>query len=406
MPPLGLLTREFEGALEASQPPGRTGSGVYNDGMATHADVIIVGGGVIGLTTAYYLAKQGVAVSILDRGDLGREASWAGAGIIPPGNVARARTPFDRLRAVSAATFPDLSRALLEETGIDNGYLPCGGIELIEDDEPSIEPWLDEGIAFQAMSNAELKRLAPGLSAEAGRGYFLPGMAQVRNPRHLKALIAACELLAVGLVPSSEVFSLVRQGDRVSAVETEEGRVAGGKFLIAAGAWTDELLAPHGWRPGVRPIRGQIALLKSVRLELRSILLQGKCYLVPRGDGLVLVGATEEDAGFNSRPTAGGIAGLLAFAERLVPGLAEAYVERCWAGLRPGSPDGLPFLGMVPGFSNLFVAAGHFRSGIQLSPATGLMMTDLLTGQQPTVPLAPFRLDRPSAPAGQTAFRS
>jgi glycine oxidase len=374
--------------------------------MATHPDVVIVGGGVIGLTTAYYLAKEGVSVSVLDRGDLGREASWAGAGIIPPGNVSRARTPFDRLRAVSAATYPDLSKALMEGSGIDNGYLACGGIELIEDDEPSIEPWIEEGIAFQAMSNADLKRLAPGLSAEAGRGYFLPGMAQVRNPRHLKALIAACELLAVGLLPSSEALGLVRQGDRIVAVETEGGRIEAGRFLLAAGAWTDELLAPLGLRPRVRPIRGQIALLKSLRMELRSIVLRGKCYLVPRGDGLVLVGATEEDAGFESRPTASGIAGLLAFAETLVPGLAEAYVERCWAGLRPGSPDGLPFLGTVPGYSNLFVAAGHFRSGIQLSPATGLVMTDLLLGRQPAIPLVPFRLDRPVAPTAQTAFRS
>jgi glycine oxidase len=374
--------------------------------MATHADVVIVGGGVIGLTTAYYLAREGVSVSILDRGDLGREASWAGAGIIPPGNVAHARTPFDRLRAMSAATFPDLSRALLDDTGIDNGYVPCGGIELVEDDEPSVQPWLDEGIAFQAMTNAELKHLAPGLSSEAGGGYFLPGMAQVRNPRHLKALIAACELLAVGLLPCREVLSLVRQGERISAVETEDGPVEGGKFLIAAGAWTDELLGPLGWRPGVRPIRGQIALLKCLTMELRSIVLRGKCYLVPRGDGLVLVGATEEDAGFASRPTARGIAGLLAFAEKLVPRLAQAYVERCWAGLRPGSPDGLPFLGQVPGYSNLLVAAGHFRAGIQLSPATGVVMTDLLLDREPTIPLAPFRLDRPPALSGQTAFRS
>jgi glycine oxidase len=120
----------------------------------------------------------------------------------------------------------------------------------------------------------------------------------------------------------------------------------------------------------------------------------------------VLVGSTEEEAGFEKRTTAMAIQGLLAFAQALVPELANADVERCWAGLRPGSADGLPFLGRVPGIHNLFVAAGHFRSGIQLSPATGLVMTELMVGKKPTIPLDAFRLDRRPSPLGQTAFRS
>jgi glycine oxidase len=374
--------------------------------MAGHPDVVIAGGGVIGLSVAYYLAKEGVSVTVLDRGDFGREASWAGAGIIPPGNAGRARAPLDCLRAVSSGIYAALSKSLREETGIDNGYMVCGGIELLEDGAPQTEPWLEEGIAFQPMKNVELRQVYADLSPDVGAGYFLPGMAQVRNPRHLKALVAACEQLAVGLMPDCAVLSLVRNGDRILAAETEQGRVDGGQFLIASGAWTDRLLAPLGWQPGVKPIRGQIALVDTGRAESRPIVMHGRRYVVPRGDGRVLVGSTEEDAGFDSRPTAGGISGLLAFAEWLVPGLARATLERSWAGLRPGNPDGLPFLGLVPGFSNLFVAAGHFRSGIQLSPATGLVMTELLLGRPPTVPLAPFRLNRPPVPAGQTAFRS
>jgi glycine oxidase len=374
--------------------------------MTRHPDVVIVGGGVIGLTVAYYLAKAGASATLLDRGHFGREASWAGAGIIPPGNAARAATPFDRLRAISSASFPELSRSLHEETEIDNGYRVCGGIELLEDGAPETETWRTEAIDFQSLDNSELRRLVPELALEAGSGYFLPDMAQVRNPRHLKALVAACEQLAVGLMPDGRAHSLVRKGDRVVAVETEQGRIEGGQFLVTAGAWTDDLLAPLGWGPGIRPVRGQIALLDSGNALARPIVLRGKRYLVPRGDGHVLVGATEEDAGFDARPTAGGISGLLAFAEALMPSLEQATLIRCWAGLRPGTPDGLPYLGHVPGLANLFVASGHFRSGIQLSPGTGMVMTDLLLGRQPAVSLVPFRLDRPLAPTARAAFRS
>jgi glycine oxidase len=374
--------------------------------MAVQPDVLILGGGVIGLTTAYYLAGEGISVSVADRGEFGRQASWAGAGILPPGNPARARSAVEHFHAVSSSTFPALSSALREETGIDNGYVACGGVELLGGGELPVNSWREEGIQFEELDGAGLRRLEPGLTQDVDHGYFLPGMAQVRNPRHLRALVAACEHRAVGLLPGCGTTTLVRRGDRIVSVDTEEGPLSADRFLVAAGAWTDELLAPLGWRSLIAPVRGQIALLAIGNTSARPILSHGKRYLVPRLDGRVLVGSTEEDAGFDSRPTAGGVAGLLEFVRWLVPSLADATLERCWAGLRPGSPDGLPFLGLVPGCSNLFVAAGHFRAGIQLSPATGQVMTDLLLGRTPAVPLAPFRPDRPVTPPAGAAFRS
>ena len=199
---------------------------------------------------------------------------------------------------------------------------------------------------------------------------------------------------------------LVRNGSHIEAVETDQGRLLAERYLIATGAWTDGLLEPLGLRPGVRPIRGQIALLNTGTAQRWPLLLHGKRYLVPRGDGRVLVGSTEEDAGFEAHTTASAIAGLLDFAATLVPELGQAAVERCWAGLRPGSPDGKPFLGAVPGIDNLFIAAGHFRAGIQLSPATALVMKEVLLGEKATIALDDFRLDRPPSPPARTAFRS
>jgi glycine oxidase len=375
--------------------------------MTEHPDVLIIGGGVIGLTTAYFLAEAGLTVTVADRGDLGHEASWAGAGIIPPGNPRRARTGFDLLRAHSSATYPALSAALREQTGIDNGYTVCGGLELITSEEDlAADEWRGEGIAFQELTGAELRRREPALAPGLDRAYFLPDMAQVRNPRHLKALQAACAARGVGLRAGCPVRRFVFRGGRIEAAEAERERLTAGRYLLAAGAWTDALLEPLGWRPGIRPVRGQIALLDTGTPGPRPLLLCGKRYLVPRGDGRLLIGSTEEDAGFDARPTAGAIADLLRFGATLVPALAGATLERCWAGLRPGSPDGLPFLGAVPGQDNLFIAAGHYRAGIQLSPATALVMKEVLLGQRPTVPLDDFRLGRPPAPPAQAAFRS
>jgi glycine oxidase len=358
------------------------------------------------LTTAYYLANDGVRVLLLDCGDLGRQASWAGAGIVPPGNSKRASTPYDLLRAHSSEMYPALSRQLHERCGLDNGYVVCGGVEVVETpDATAVAAWRDEGIVFEEWNTRILSERLPHIGASISRAYYVPQMAQVRNPRHLQALIACCQLAGVQFQTNCAMRGFVRDGDRIGSVETDAGRLPASRYLLAAGAWSGGLLEQVGWQPGIRPVRGQMALLKTTT-ALGPILLHGKRYIVPRLDGHVLVGSTEEEADFDARPTASAIAELLAFATELAPPLADASVERCWAGLRPGSPDGLPFLGLVPGWRNLFVAAGHFRSGIQLSPATGMVMKQLLMGATPTIPLETFRLDRPTSTPSKTAFRS
>jgi glycine oxidase len=363
--------------------------------MSEFPDILILGGGVIGLTTAYFLAREGARVEILEKGEFGQEASWAGAGILPPGNPAEAHTPFDLLRAHSVALFPTLSADLCERTRIDNGYLRCGGLEFLgQRAHAGAEEWRGAGVEQEMLDEPAARRLEPALAGGLGRACHLAGLAQVRNPRHLKALVAGCVTWRVRLQSGCPAFGFQRRGQRITAVETADGPRAAGQFLLATGAWTDPLLAGMGWRPGIRPIRGQIALLNPGRPVLRKVLLWGAKYLVPRPDGRVLIGSTEEDAGFDKRTTSLAIADLLVLGARLVPSLEQAHVEHCWAGLRPGSPDGLPFLGRVPDLDNLFLSAGHFRAGIQLSPGTALVMKELLLKQPLTLPLEAFSVER------------
>jgi glycine oxidase len=184
-------------------------------------------------------------------------------------------------------------------------------------------------------------------------------------------------------------------------------RLVAGRFLVAAGAWSEGLLEPLGVRPGVHPVRGQIVLLNRPSPPLAHVVMMRKQYLVPREDGRVLVGSTEEpEAGFDKWPTPAGVTELLAFVSRLAPRWSGAEVEKCWAGLRPGSPDGLPFIGPAPGWENLFVAAGHFRAGVQLSIGTAQAVVEHFTGKPTSVPLEAFALDRKPDANVRQAFRS
>ena len=369
--------------------------------MKAHAEIVIAGGGIIGLTTAWFLARTGARVTVIERGDFGAEASWAGAGIIPPGNLEHAATPDDQLRARSSAAFTTLSAKLQELTGIDNGYRVCGGVEyLAGDHEDTLAAWKQEQIAFELVQ-------PPGFHSNES-AYLLPGMAQVRNPRHVRAVLAACRHAGVALHDQATISGFDRTGNYITAaILTNGDRIAGGRFLIAAGAWSEHLLRPFGIACGIHPVRGQMVLLKTPEPVFQRILLADKCYLVPREDGHVLVGSTEEpEAGFVKATTPEAIDGLLDFAVSLVPALAGARMVSSWAGLRPGSADGRPSLGRVGDIGNLYLAAGHFRAGIQLSPATAEIMSDLLLDREPAIDLADFRPGRKPGPFVRPAFHS
>jgi glycine oxidase len=380
--------------------------------MSRAHDVVIVGGGVIGLSIAYALARQGLVPTVVDRRDLGREASWAGAGLIPPAGERTAAHPRVALRSWSARLYPDWSAALAEETGIDCGYRRTGGVDVAWTEEEvtalkvTAGRWRSEGVAYERLSAGDFTRVEPALNPELKAVYYLPDRAQVRNPRLLRALLAAVSGRGGRLKPWHGVEGFEVRGDRVTAVRTAAGDLPCDLVVVSAGAWSGHLLEPVGVRAPTPPLKGQIVLLRGDRPLIRRIVEHDKNYLVPRDDGLILVGATEENAGFDKEPTARAARDLLETALRLCPCLREAQVEATWAGLRPGSFDASPYIDSAPGLANLIVATGHRRAGLQLAPATAEIVADLVLGRPPRLDLGPFRLGREPDSTDDEAVRS
>ena len=373
-------------------------------------DCVLIGGGVIGLSLACELGRAGLRVCVLERGEPGREASWAGAGIIPPGATASQADPLQRLIAYSSRLHPKWAGRLLDETGIDTEYRPCGGYYVAQDSQElddlvgGASRLRDLGVDVQWSSRSDLEMLGKSLGTVPPGAYFLPGEARLRNPRHLKALSTAAERYGVTLLSHTPAISAMIRGDRIAAIQTPRGPIEAGDYCLTAGSWTGALASQLGFNAEIKPIRGQVVLLRADARPFESVINAGLRYLVPRDDGRILVGSTMEDVGFDCSTTAECVSGLLAFALRLAPKLASCAVERTWAGLRPAAADGLPILGRLPHWENGWIASGHFRNGLTLSTGTAEIMACLIRGEPPTLdplPFSPARFEqRASAEAG------
>ncbi len=376
-------------------------------------DIAIVGGGAIGLSLAWELAQQGQRVCVLDRQQIGRAASWAGAGILPPTSHSQApsdsqpRDPYEQLRALSHQLHGQWAEQLRELTGIDNGFRRCGGLYLATRAGEAAAlgaqamQWGEEGIIAQRLSPDQLIGLEPELAAavHAQRirvAYHLPDECQLRNPRHLQALAAACRIAGVTFVEQAEVEAVEPHGRgyllRTTNPQTQV--IESPQVCLCSGAWADHWLRHFGGTQAIYPMRGQMLLYRCPRAWLTRVVNEGHRYLVPREDGYLLVGSNEEEVGFTPGTTPEVLESLRQWATGFLPQLETLEPEKSWSGFRPATIDGFPFLGKLPGFDNLYLAAGHYRSGLHLSPGTAVCMADVILGRSPRLDLSAFRITR------------
>jgi len=353
-------------------------------------DVAVVGGGVIGLACAWRLAGAGASVVVLEREEPGAGASRVAAGMLAP--VGESDFGEDRLldqTLAAAEAYPAFVAELESVSGLETGYARCGALHVALDRDEAAELRRRHelhrrlGLEAEWLGPRACRRLEPGLAPSFNGGVHVPGEAVV-DPRALvAALRVAAREAGVEVRAGVEVAGAVLEGDRITGLRMTEGEEIGcGNAVLAAGAWSGAAeLLPAEARPPVRPVKGQILELRGPAGEpvCERIMGSERVYVVPRGDGRVIVGATVEEMGFDTRVTAGGVHELLREAYRLLPDVAELELVEATAGLRPGTPDNLPLVG--PGaVDGLVLATGHFRNGILLAPLAAEAVVAAVTG--------------------------
>lgn len=372
-------------------------------------DVAVIGGGIIGALVALRLAQRGASVTVIDRGIPGGEASSAAAGILGPQMEAHAPGPLLDLALVSRALYPKLAAELRDATGIDVGFDRSGVLAVALDERGEVDleerhRWqVERGLSVERLSGVEARFREPALGPAVRAALEFPDDARVDAGALTRACIRAAAQVGVRFVAGRQVRRVAVEDGVATGVELDADRLAAGAVVVAAGSWAGSLEGTGLPATAVRPVRGQIVSLAFLPAMLRRVVaVRGRGYVVPRLDGTVIAGSTMEHVGFDKATTVDGIARILSLASALVTWFGEARVTGIWSGLRPDTEDHLPLLGESASVRGLFLATGHFRSGILLAPITGDAIAELIATGRSTMNLAPFSVDRLATTIGSS----
>jgi glycine oxidase len=352
-----------------------------------NSDFLIIGGGIAGLSTAHRLLQQGASITILERGKIGQEASWAGGGILSPLCPWNYPDEVTRLTTRGAELFSAWSKELHAATGINPEYESSGMLVLPPFDAQAAILWCATHHAYIVHQVRATDYNLP-MQDDA---LYLPETAQIRNPRLLRALRQHVESLGGQISEQCEVTDIVVENGRVQAIVTSGGNLDAQNYIVTAGAWSKEILGRHALQLDIKPIRGQMLLFKFDVPPLHHIVLQDDLYLIPRRDGHLLVGSTLEDVGFNQCTTLEARSMLWQRAQKLLPALYDMPPVQHWAGLRPASPHNIPTIGRHPQLSNLYLNSGHFRYGVTMAPASAEILVNEIIGAQQPFDVEPYR---------------
>ena len=336
-------------------------------------NILIIGGGIIGLASALQLHSDGARVTVLERNAIGQEASWAGGGILSPLLPWHYPEGLSGLCAASATMFPDWLDGLRTPEATDPEYWACGMRVLPPFDMPQLPP-------IHPLYTYEIQ----------DETLQLPNVAQARNPRLLRYLHEAVLHRGITLLEYAGDAHLVSDSQAVQHVVSAHGHHTADAYVVAAGAWSQHVLAAHPPRKTIAPIRGQMLLFEANIGVLNEILYRQGIYLIPRRDGHILAGSTLEDVGFDKGTTEAARHHLWQQALSMLPTLRNVRIERQWSGLRPGSPNNIPTIARHPHISNLYLNAGHFRYGVTLSPISARLLSDLIMGRSPCMDTTPY----------------
>jgi glycine oxidase len=363
-----------------------------------HLDVAIAGGGLIGSAIALELAQAGLSVGVFEKGEPGREASWASAGILSPAPEAPGMIPIVPLAKASMGLYPGFVANVEEMSGQSVGFRPFGTMDALfsrdatRDLSTLIALHHGLGLRAEPLRPEEARELEPALSPEVEAAALRPEEASVDNRALTRAVLLAAQKSGAEIFPNHDAEAIWREKGRCAGLKLRDENVSAKWTVIAAGCFSANIKGVAAYAP-VRPAKGQMISMRADELKIERVLWSEKIYIVPRNDGRILAGASVEYVGFDKHVTAGAVEKILSDAIELVPGLANARIEETWAGLRPDSPDHLPILGPTD-LDGLLMATGHFRSGVLLTPVTARLMREWITQQWVSVDwerLSPMR---------------
>jgi D-amino-acid dehydrogenase len=374
----------------------------------TTGSIVVIGGGIVGASAARHLARQGVKTVLVDRRDTGRATS-AGAGIVAPGTSLRDVPAFYDLAQPAVSWYPELIESLREDEAGETGYAVCGKLFLAQSDEEveqlgplktRFEERQDAGMpnlgALEIIDGARAQSLFPALR-DVQAAMWIPDAARVDGAMLREAMTKSAVKHGARFLRGDA--SLVLEGGNVTGVVVDGSRIAADAVVLAAGSWTNAILAPAGVALAMSPQKGQIVHVRMPGQETTHWPILGwfgNQYILTFAPDRVVAGATRETgSGYDTRVTPGGVKHVLDTALRIAPGIADGSLAEVRVGLRPFADDGVPFIGPVPGIDNLVVSTGHGPSGLQLGPYSGVLAADLALGQEPAIDLSAFRLDRP-----------
>ena len=360
-----------------------------------HADIIIIGGGIIGCAIAYNLAKRNVQTHLIDRATtVGTEASWAGAGILT--SHASTHEPYPELCRASLALYPSLAEELRAETQIDVEYIQSGTLSVFFNAAEAAgliglaDRRVKKGFSTEVLTAEEAWELEPTLSKSIVGAVLFPEDAQVRNPKMVTALAKGAAKFGATFQLGNPVTGFLRENGRVTGVVVNGETLYADAFVIANGCWAGELTTQLDAPMEIGPAKGQIVLVEAMPSPFQHIVDGLGIYIVPRADGKILLGATVEFVGYDKSTTVEGTKQMIDAGIAIAPQLAHSTFVQTWAGLRPYTRKG-PLLGYLPGCDNVVLASGHFKNGILLAPITGQLIAELLTSGKPSLALEPFR---------------
>ncbi|MBD2318426.1 glycine oxidase ThiO [Phormidium tenue] len=330
-------------------------------------DVLIIGGGIIGLATAIALSQKGAKVTVVERDLCGRGATWAAAGMLAP-EAERLEGNLLEFGIRSREMYPQWIANLMRLSGQDCGYWCCGMIAPVLEES-------DRQVISQHpkyINREESRKRQSGLGEDILGSLWLPEDGQVNNRKLTQALLTTARSLSIKILEGTTVYQIVRDQKRVTHLDTSAGKLQSDRYVLATGAWTRSLLPLP-----IKPIKGQMLSVFDGDRKLQRVIYAPSCYIVPRQDGTIVIGATVEDNGFSHGNTASGIAQLLNRAIAVYPAIADMQITETWWGFRPHAPNEVPLLGKSD-YENLILATGHYRNGILFAPITAKLITDFM----------------------------